>query len=74
MTSRFKSLGIHKLSLAERLVLVEDIWDSIAAEEPEVELTDEMKRELDRRIEAADANPGAGSSWEEVKARLRAKR
>lgn len=74
MKSKFKSMGIHKLSLAERLVLVEDIWDSIAAEEPEVELSDAMNRELDRRIAAANANPDAGSSWDEVKARLRSRR
>lgn len=74
MASKFKSLGIDKLPLAERILLVEDIWDSIAAEDVDVELTDTMKQELDRRVAAADASPEAGSSWDEVKARLHAKR
>ena len=62
---------IRNLSLAERLLLVEDIWDSIVEETDACELTDEQKQELDGRIAAHKDNPKAGSSWEEVKARLR---
>lgn len=50
MAPTIESLGIDRLSLAERILLVEEIWDSIAA--------------------AHEANPKAGSSWEDVKARL----
>jgi putative addiction module component (TIGR02574 family) len=59
-----------ELSPAERILLVEDIWDSVAAEPDDLQLSDELKAELDSRLEAHRANPSAGSSWEEVRARL----
>ena len=70
MSPTLKKLGIDRLSLAERILLVEEIWDSIAAEGKVPPLTQEQKRELDRRIAAADANPEAESPGKEVKATL----
>jgi putative addiction module component (TIGR02574 family) len=61
---------ILKLSVAERIQLVEDIWDSIAAEPDAFPLTEEQRAELDRRLADAEANPGVGTPWSEVKARL----
>jgi putative addiction module component (TIGR02574 family) len=63
----------QQLSVAERILLVERIWDSIAAEEPLLPLTSAQKEELDRRLEAYRQSPDQGSSWEEVRTRLRAK-
>lgn len=37
------------------------------------ELTEDEKRLLEQRLAAIDQNPNAGSSWEEVEARIRAK-
>jgi putative addiction module component (TIGR02574 family) len=65
-----KSLGIDRLSLAERILLVEEIWDSIAAEAEALEVPQSHKDELDRRLAAYHADPQAGSSWEDVKSRL----
>lgn len=65
---------IRKLSLAERLLLVEEIWESIVEGTDACELTDEQQQELDRRIAAHKDNPKAGSTWDEVKARIRAAR
>jgi putative addiction module component (TIGR02574 family) len=62
--------AILKLSVAERLQLVEDIWDSIAAEPGAITLSQEQREELDRRLADHEANLGAGRSWDEVKARL----
>ena len=56
-----------KLSIAERLALVEQIWDSIADENECFELTAAQKEELDRRISSFQENPHAGRSWEDVK-------
>lgn len=61
---------IMQLSVTERIELIELIWDSIAAEPEFVEMSDELRQELDHRIADAEANPGVGRSWEEVKARL----
>ncbi len=73
MQTTAKSLGIDQLSLAERILLVEEIWDSIAAEAEALELPQSHKDELDRRLAAYQADPHAGSTWEEAKARLQKK-
>jgi len=71
MSATMKSLGIDQLSAAERLLLAEEIWDSIGEEEDAAPLTEAQREDLQRRIAEYEANPRAGSSWEEVKARLR---
>ena len=61
----------RNLSVAERIQLVEDIWDSIAIEGSEaVKLTDAQRQELRRRMEAHDADPSSAVPWEEVRAEL----
>jgi len=57
------------LSAADRLQLVEDIWQTLSPED--VPLTDAQRDELDARLEAYAADPSAGSSWEDVRNRLR---
>ena len=57
-----------KLSIPERLALVQEIWDSIAQDNEYFELTDEQRQELDRRLESFRANPSQGRTWEEIKA------
>jgi putative addiction module component (TIGR02574 family) len=53
----------RNLSIPERIRLVEEIWDTIAEENEAFALTDAQKRELDRRLEFARANPGKGRTW-----------
>jgi putative addiction module component (TIGR02574 family) len=55
------------LSIPERIRLVEEIWDTIAEENEAFELSDNQKRELDRRLELAKNNPGRGRTWQEIK-------
>ena len=62
---------ILQLSVAERIQLVEDIWDSIATIPDAVSLTEEQRAELERRLEAYQANPSEGISWNELKTKLR---
>ena len=61
---------ILELPVAERIRLVELIWDSIAAVPEAVPVSDELKAELDRRLAEFEANPEAGSPWEEVRERI----
>jgi len=63
---------IKKLSIAERILMVQEIWDSIAAEQGSLAITEAQKTELDRRIASHDASPNEGRSWEEIKRRLEA--
>jgi putative addiction module component (TIGR02574 family) len=59
------------LSVAERIQLVEDLWDSIAVEGSEaVALTDAQREELRRRAQAHDADPSSAVPWEQVRAEL----
>ena len=57
-----------KLSIPDRIILVEEIWDTITKENQAFELTDAQERELDRRLESAKSNPGQGRTWDEIKA------
>ena len=60
-----------KLSVSERIQLVEDIWDSIAAEAPDtVGLSQAQKAELHRRVAEHRADPSTAVPWEQVRAKL----
>lgn len=72
MSSLMEALGIDRLSVAERLQLVEEIWDSIAADAV-FHLTDEQKHEIDRRLAAHEANPDEAVPWEVVKSQAEAR-
>lgn len=74
MAPTMKDLGIDRLSIADRITLVQEIWDSIAASAEEVPLTDTQKQELDRRCRELDANPTNVPTWEEFKTRVRGQR
>lgn len=54
MSISLKSLGIERLTVAERLALVEELWDSIASA---TEIADVQCAELDRRVADHEANP-----------------
>lgn len=60
----------QRTSVAERIHLIEDIGDSIAATPDELPLTDAQREELDRRLEAMQENAQEGISWTELKASL----
>ena len=62
---------IQKLPLAERLELVEELWDSIARESDQLTLTPAQMAELDRRFADYEKNPDEGVAWEEVRDRIR---
>ena len=58
------------LSVADRLQLLEEIWDSLAATPEAIPVTDAQRKELARRRRAHARNPSAAKSWEEVRAKL----
>jgi putative addiction module component (TIGR02574 family) len=62
---------ILQLSVAERLDLMEKIWDSITAISEALPLTEAQCAELDRRMQAHSKNPEDVETWNEVKARIR---
>lgn len=62
---------ILALPIEERVQLVEAIWDSISAVPEALPLTPWQREELDRRLAEFEADPDAGSTLEEVFARVR---
>jgi putative addiction module component (TIGR02574 family) len=61
------------LPVDERICLVEAIWDTIAAEPNQPELTEAQKQEMERRLAAHAASPENVVSWEQVKAQALAR-
>lgn len=59
------------LPAADRLDMIEQLWDCLAAAPETLEVTDAQRQKLDRRIQEMDANPDAGIAWEDVKAQRR---
>ena len=68
MIPTIQSLGIDQLPRDVRLALVQEIWDTIAAEANVMPLSEMQRRELERRAADDDANPDDVTPWEEVKA------
>ena len=68
--SKITASDTLELSISERIQLVEDIWDTIAAKADSVELREEEKKIIDERLEAYHQNPDLGSPWEDVFKRI----
>lgn len=62
-------LDVKALSAEERLNLIEQIWDSLEADD--VPVTEAQKAELDRRIEKMDRDGERGIPWQDVLDRIR---
>ena len=69
MNSEFASL--FKLARAERIQLVEGLWDSIAQEDSELPVPDWKRDELRHRKERFLEGPASGRTWEQVQRRAR---
>ena len=62
---------ILELPVQERIQLVEVIWESIAAFPNAIEVSPELKTELQARLAEFERHPEAGYSWDQVKAHLK---
>ena len=69
-TSRLKESEPCQLPVADRLRVVESLWDSIDADVP-VSLSPEQRAEIDRRVKAHEENADELLTWDEVLDRLR---
>lgn len=61
---------IARLSTPEKILLVEDLWDSIASDESSVPVPQSHMRELDRRLKSYEADPENLLSLEELQNRI----
>ncbi len=62
---------ISQLSVAERIQLAQDIWDTIWSVPENLELTEAQSQELDRRLQNYRRDPESSVPWDEVKQRIR---
>lgn len=58
---------IKMLDITERIILVEEIWDSIVQEQESLPLSDNEKKVLDERLMSFESNPQDLVSWGEIK-------
>lgn len=70
MSVNLQALGIDRLSVGERLELIEQIWDSLPEQITPAEVPEWHRAELARRRALAEARPGLGKPWREVLAAL----
>ena len=67
------STSIFDLTPSEKLQLVEDLWDDLAATPEAVPVHDWQKEELARRKANLMQHPASGRTWEEVKQQVRSR-
>jgi putative addiction module component (TIGR02574 family) len=67
------TVSVFKLSPPEKLQLVEDLWDDLAASPSDIPIHEWQKKELIRRKTNLMNNPASGLSWNEVKLRVRSR-
>ncbi|MFI4860898.1 MAG: addiction module protein [Phycisphaerales bacterium JB063] len=70
MVSKATRDELLRLSPAQRIQVVQDLWDSIADQSGAVALSDAQRAVLDERLAAYEADPDAGSTWEEIRERI----
>ena len=63
-------MKIDELSVSERIILAEQLWDSVLHQEDAIELTENQQLELDRRMRSFQSDKNIGSPWHEVKNRV----
>ena len=64
---------LFDLSPAEKLQLVQDLWDDLAASPSDVPIPEWHKEELDRRAAEQEQRPEAALDWDEVKRQIRSR-
>jgi len=65
---------IARLSVPEKILLLEDLWDNIAADEASVPVPPCHREELDRRLAQYEKDPGQLLTLDELRGRIEARR
>ena len=62
--------AVSRLTAAQKLLLVSELWDDLAAHPTEVPVTREQIAELDRRMETYRRDPSQVTTWEAIQQRI----
>lgn len=63
-------MDIQTLSTSERILLAEELWDSVHDQSDEIEVSPEQMIMLEERLAAYQADGDPGDSWKNVRARI----
>jgi putative addiction module component (TIGR02574 family) len=63
-------MDIQSLSTRERILLAEQLWDSVRDKSDEIEITPDQLKLIESRLAALESDGDHGDSWENVKARI----
>ena len=61
---------LSRLSPGDKLILVNELWDDLAANPDQIPVSDKVIAELDRRMEEYKKDPTAVTTWEEIQVRI----
>ena len=65
-----KLMNLQELTNSEKILLAEDLWDSVASNEQLFPITEEQKSILDKRLEKYSFDQDSGDSWLNIKNRI----
>jgi len=63
-------MKIQELSNSEKVVLAQELWDSVAIDQQALDLSQEQINELNQRLTQFEMDEEAGTSWPDVKRRI----
>ncbi len=63
-------MNLQELTNSEKILLAEDLWDSVASNEQLIPITEEQKNILDKRLAKYSLNQDSGDSWQNVRNRI----
>lgn len=63
-------MDIQSLSMAERILLAEKLWESVRARSDQIQLTPEQAELLESRLSALESDGEQGDPWEDVRTRI----
>ncbi|MCV6627346.1 MAG: addiction module protein [Cellvibrionaceae bacterium] len=63
-------MKIQDLSNTEKVILAQELWDSVVIDQKTLDVTQEQIKELNQRLAKFEMDGEVGSSWSEVKERV----
>jgi len=63
-------MNLQELSASEKILLAEDLWDSVASNEQLIPITEDQKNILDKRLAKYSLDQDSGDSWQNVRNRI----
>ena len=65
---------LTNLSTAEKIELAEELWESVLEDQSNVQISEEQREELDKRLAQYELDKDKGDTWELVRARISTKK